>query len=215
MAEYAFKKADSLNPNMAYNHYHRSWYLFLFGNLDMAIAEHTRAQELDPFTPMHTAWLAALYLWAEEYDLALAELEKVFEMSQGKYALAMALKGRVLLDQGKIEEGLESLRQACEINKGWYVYYGPALVNNGKEEEALKILEEVKNMPDAPYINMTLARIYAAYEDADKAFEHLNKAKKSAWYPWVIRIFLADTSIKEDPRYMELLWELKLPPIED
>ncbi len=27
MAEYAFERANELNPNLAYNHYHRSWYL--------------------------------------------------------------------------------------------------------------------------------------------------------------------------------------------
>ena len=81
LADYAFRKADSLNPNMALNHFHRSWYLALFGRINEAIEEHKRAQELDPFTPMHTAWLAELYRWVGEYDLALAELDKVFEMN--------------------------------------------------------------------------------------------------------------------------------------
>lgn len=215
MADYAFKKADSLNPNMAYNHYHRAWYLYLFGKMDMAIEEHKRAQELDPFTPMHTTWLADLYRRVSDYDQALKELEKVFEMSRGSYGQAMALKGLVLQDQGKIAEGLESLRQACEINKGWYTFYGPSLINNGKEEEARKILQEVKQMPDAPFINLTLARIYASFGDPDKVFEHLNKAKRHAWYPWFIRHGLPNTSVAEDPRYMELLWELKLPPIDN
>ena len=145
----------------------------------------------------------------------MEELEKVFEMSRGSYALALALKGLVLQDQGKIEEGLESLREACEINEGWYLFYGPSLIKNGKEEEAKRILEEVKNWPDSPFTNLILASIYASLEDPDNAFEHLNKAKRDAWYAWWIRRYLANTSIKEDPRYKELLWELKLPPIEN
>ena len=162
---------------------------------------------------MHTTWLADLYRRAGDYEQALKELEKVFEMSRGSYGQAMAIKGMVLQDQGKITEGLESLRQACEINKGWYTFYGPSLINQGKVEEAQKILEEVKQMPDAPFINLTLARIYAAFGDPDKVFEHLIKAKRHAWYPWFIRHGLPNTSVAEDPRYIELLWELKLPPI--
>ncbi|MEJ2163195.1 MAG: hypothetical protein P8X60_07760, partial [Robiginitalea sp.] len=34
LAEYAFNRANSLNPNLAYNHYHRSWYLALFGRME-------------------------------------------------------------------------------------------------------------------------------------------------------------------------------------
>ncbi|MBT8384942.1 MAG: hypothetical protein KJO83_04430, partial [Bacteroidia bacterium] len=60
LAEYAFHKANELNPNMAYNHYHRAWYLALFGRMNEAIEEHKLAQELDPFTPLHTAWLGGL-----------------------------------------------------------------------------------------------------------------------------------------------------------
>ena len=214
MAEYAFKKADSLNPNMAYNHYHRAWFLALFGKIDMAIAEHKKAQELDPFSPMHTAWLAELYRWAGEYDLALEELQKVFDMSRGGYALALALNGKVLQDQGKVEEGLESLKQAVEINEYWKVFYGPSLLRAGRKQEAYGILEELKNMPDTPFFNLTMARMYAADGDLDKMFACLEKAKKHAWYPWFVRIYLPNENVQNDPRLLVLLRELQLPPPE-
>ncbi len=212
LAEYAFNKADSLNPNMAYNHYHRSWYLALFGKMNEAIAEHKRAQELDPFTPLHTVWMAELYLWVGEYDLALAELEKVFEMNTGGNALALVLKGKVLADMGKVAEGLESMRQGCEINKGWYIYYGPYLLKYGREKEAREVLDELKNFPEAPFFNLALAFWYSEAGDMDKAFEYLRKGKRHAWYPWGIRIYMANEQFRQDPRYYELLSELKLPP---
>ncbi|MDX1333113.1 MAG: hypothetical protein R3252_08795, partial [Robiginitalea sp.] len=217
LAEYAFKKADSLNPNMAYNHYHRSWYLALFGRMNEAIDAHKRAQELDPFTPLHTVWLAELYRWVGEYDLALKELEKVFEMKTGGKALAQVLKGRVLTEMGKVEDGLELMRQGCEINKGWYIFYGPTLIRHGYTEEAQKVLEELKGFPDAPFINLAFSACYLEAGDMDKTFEHLYKGKKHAWYPWFVRYFLANERqlngrLQEDPRYYELLGELKLPP---
>ena len=211
MAEYAFKKADSLNPNMAYNHYHRSWYLALFGRMNEAIVEHKRAQEIDPFTPLHTVWLAELYLWIGEYDLALEELEKVFQMNTGGYALALVLKGKVLSDKGMVSEGLELMRQGCEINKGWYIFYGPYLLKYGREKEARQVLNELKAFPETPFFNLALAGWYNEAGDLDKAYEYLSKGKRHAWYPWMVRIYLANEAIQQDPRYYELLRELKLP----
>lgn len=213
LAEHAFKKADSLNPNMALNHFHRSWYLALFGRMDEAIFEHKRAQELDPFTPMHTAWMAELYRWVGEYDLGLKELEKVFEMSTEKNALAMLLKGAILTDQGQVDAGLELMRQACEINPGWNFFYGPALARNGRTDEARKILDELESLPDIPFFHLAQAFIYNEMGDLDKSFEYLEKGKGHAWYAWMVRIYLTrDETITQDPRYWELLRELKLPP---
>jgi len=213
LAEYAFKRADSLNPNMALNHFHRSWYLALFGKMNEAIFEHKRAQELDPFTPMHTAWLAELYRWVGQYDLGLEELEKVFEMSTENNALAMLLKGSILTDQGHVDAGLELMRQACEINFGWYFFYGPALARNGRTDEARKILDELETLPDIPFFHLAQAFIYNEMGDPDKTFEHLEKGKGHAWYAWMVRIYLTrDGTITKDPRYWELLSELKLPP---
>ncbi len=212
LAEYAFKKADSLNPNMAYNHYHRSWYLALFGRMNEAIAEHKRAQELDPFTPLHTVWLAELYRWVGEYDLAMAEVDKTLEMDTGRNALALVLKGMILADQGEVEAGLQSMKEACTINKGWYIYYGPYLFRNGKTEEGKKLIAEVEGLPESPFFSLALAFMYHAAGDLDKTFANLENAKKHAWYPWGIRIYMADDSFQQDPRYYELLSELKLPP---
>lgn len=213
LAEYAFKKADSLNPNMAYNHYHRAWYLALFGRMNEALAEHKRAQALDPFTPMHTAWMAELYRWVGEYDLALEELDKVFAMTTDRNALAMVLKGLILEQQGQIETGLETMRQACEINPGWYIYYGPALARNGRNEEVHKILNQLESLPSTPFFSLTQAYIYKELGDLDKTFEYLEKGKRHAWYPGWVRFYLTrDETITKDPRYGELLSELKLPP---
>ncbi len=211
LADYAFKKADSVNPNMAYNHYHWSWYLALFGRMNEAIKEHKRAQALDPFTPLHTVWMAELYRWVGQYDLALAELDKAQEMGTGRQALILSLRGMILADMGKVDEGLDFMRQACEINKGWYIYYGPFLMKHGRIEEGRQIIQELEYFPETSFKNLALAWTYSEAGDLDKTFEYLQKGKRHAWYPWSIRIYLAE-NLQRDPRYYELLNELKLPP---
>ena len=164
LAEYAFYKANELNPNMAYNHYHRSWYLALFGRMNEAIEEHKHAQELDPFTPLHTAWLGELYRLVGLYEEGLAEVDKVSEM-QDDFALGMLIKGRIYMDQGQTDDAFEIFRQASEINPGCkYLGYGPALIRAGHIEEGKAIIKELENMPRAPFFSLCLGIMYIILE---------------------------------------------------
>ena len=210
LAEYAFNRANELNPNLAYNHYHRAWYLFLFGRMNEAIEEHKRAQELDPFIPLHTAWLGELYRWVGLYDEGLAELEKASQM-EGNYSLSMLIKGKIFIDQGKVEEGLEILRQAAEINAGWKFFgYGPALIRTGHIEAGKAVLKELESMPLTGFRALCLAIMYNELDDFDKAFEYLNYDNKHGWYPWLRVMFLKD-EMKKDPRFLEIIRDMNLP----
>jgi len=208
MAEHAFERANELNPNLAYNHYHRAWYLALFGRMNEAIKEHKRAQELDPFIPLHTAWLGALYRRVGLYEEGLAEAEKASQM-ENDYALGMVIKGEIFINQGKVEEGLEILRQASEINPGWkYNNYGPALIRTGHIEEGRAILEELKAIPVNGYNAYCLAKMYYELEDYDKVIEWLNYEHKIGWYPW---IRVGYPKMRKDPRFLKMIRDMNLP----
>ncbi len=210
LAEYAFKKADELNPNMAYNHYHRAWYLALFGRMNEAIEEHKRAQELDPFTPLHSAWLGILYSWVGMYDEGLEEAEKALQ-SQKDYALSIFVKGNILIEKGETEAGLEHLKKAAKINSGWkFMGYGRALIQAGHIDEGKKIIDELENMETTSFGSLCLAYMYVELKDYDKAFEWFSQAKRHAFYPW-IRVMIKDENLKKDPRYLKLIREMKLP----
>ena len=210
LAESAFKRANELNPNLADNHYHRAWYLALFGRMNEAIEEHKRAQELDPFTPLNTAWLGELYRWVGLYEEGLAEAEKASQM-ENDYALSMLIKGSIFIDQGKVEEGLEVLRQASEINPGWkYVGYGPALIRTGYIEEGRAIIEELEAKPMNGFNAHCLAIMYFEFKDYDKALEWLNYKDKIGWSPW-IRVMLINSEMKKDPRFLKIIRDMNLP----
>lgn len=210
LAEYAFKKADELNPNMAYNHYHRAWYLALFGRMNEAIDEHKRAQKIDPFTPLHSAWLGTLYSWVGLYEEGIKEADKASKM-QRDYALSMFTKGNIYMKQGKTELGLDLLKKASEINSGWkYMGYGRALIKAGYLEEGKKIVDELENMETTSFGSLCLAYMYVELKDYDSAFEWFDKAKHHAFYPW-IRVMITDENLKKDPRYLKLIREMNLP----
>ena len=210
LAEYAFKKADALNPNMAYNHYHRAWYLALFGRLEEAIAEHRRAQEIDPFSALHTGWLGFLYMMAGEYEKGLAEADRALKM-QDDYALSMFLKGSIYIEMGREREGLEVLEKAGKINYGWrYMGLVRALFKTGHRQEGMTIIKEMESREQNPFIALCLAYAYFEAGNLDKGFENLQNAKGHAFYAW-IRVLIKDERIKQDPRYLELIDELGLP----
>ena len=212
MAEVAFKRANTLNPNLAENHFHRAWYLALFGRMNEAIEEHKLAQELDPFTPDQTAWLGELYRWVGMYEEGIFQAEKASLMEDDlNYALGMFIRGRIFIDQGKVEEGLELLRLSTEINPGWkYVGYGPALIKNGYIEEGKAILKELEEMPINGYNALLVGVMYADLGDFDKAFEAWSYENKPAWFPWIRVMFVPD-EMREDPRYLKLIRDMNLP----
>lgn len=209
LAEDAFHKANELNPNMAWNHYHRAWYLALFGRMNEAIEEHKRAQELDPFTAWHTGWLGFLYQMVGEYEKGIIEADRAMEM-QDNYALGMLIKGSILIDQGKTEEGLELLKQAANINPGWKMNYGGALIQTGHIQEGKAIIQELESMEPFAYGAYCLGYMYSDLGNLDKAIEWFSFKNKVAWYPW-IRVLVANKELRNDPRFLELIREMNLP----
>jgi tetratricopeptide (TPR) repeat protein len=213
LADYAFKRANELNPNLAMNHYHRAWYLHLFDRIHEAIAEHIRAQQLDPFTIRHTAWLGELYRTNGEYDKALEELRKAEKMRDDN-ALSKSVKARVMMDLDDPDSALALLKQAGDINPGWrYLSYGPALILMGKEE-GLEIKKEVLALPKTAFLSSCLAAMYFNSGEVDSAFYWLDRGKSFAWYPWYVKRGLGRTEVRNDPRYVQLMRELNLTPLE-
>ncbi len=212
LADYAFRKANELNPNLAMNHYHRAWYLALFGRMDEAIAEHRLAQRIDPFSSLHTAWLGALYNWVGEYDKALEQARMSSKMYDDN-ALSMVISGQTYLKMGQVERGLDSIRKAARINGGWKdLNLGPALIKYGYREEGIAVARELENREQTSYFSLCLAIIYHADGDYEKTFKWLESAKGHAFYPWTVRLHLSDPEFRADPRFDELIRELNLPP---
>ena len=212
MAEYAFDRANALNPNLAYNHFHRAWFLALFGRMNEAIEEHKLAQELDPFTPDQTAWLGELYRWVGMYDEGIIQTEKASLMEDDlNYALGMLIRGSIFIDQGKVEEGLELLRQSSQINPGWkYVGLGPALLQHGFIKEGKAILNELEAMPKSGFSTLFIGIMYAHLGDFDKSFEAWNYENKHAWFPWIRVLFVPD-EMRRDPRFLKIIRDMNLP----
>ena len=209
-AEYAFNRANALDPNLADNHYHRAWYLALFGRMNEAIEEHKLAQELDPFTVYQTAWLGELYRWVGMYEEGIGQIDKA-SLMEDDYALGMFIRGRIFIDQGKVKEGLELLKRCAEINPFWkYPGYGQALFETGYIEEGKAILNELEQLPPNDFFDLFIGIYYAYLGDYDKSFEVWNLDNKHPWFPG-IRVMFVSEEIRKDPRFIQLIRDMNLP----
>jgi TolB-like protein/Flp pilus assembly protein TadD len=205
-AEKAFQRANALNPNLAMNHYHYAWYNFLFGRLDEAIVEHRRAQDLDPLTPLHTAWLGQLYIAAEQYDKAIEEAQKAIELDPDS-PLGYLILGNVYAKKEMFEEAIAVHQKAAEISRFWKWGLGMTYLEAGKIEEAQKILTELEREEPTSWRALWLAQLYAALGEKEKAFRWLAYEPPHAWLPWV-RVSPLYDDMRDDPRFKELLHRL-------
>ena len=79
-AEKDLRRAMELNSSFGEAHRDYSWYLFLIGHRDEALAKMRRAQEVDPLyaTPFRGSGMAVLL--GGQYDKAMEEARKSLEL---------------------------------------------------------------------------------------------------------------------------------------
>jgi eukaryotic-like serine/threonine-protein kinase len=208
------ERALTLIPGSSDAHGFYGTYWVVIGELDKALAERKRAQDLDPITAFSTLGVAWAYEYRHEYDNAIAEARKALELEpnlvqalenlgncyehKGMNAEAVAayLQGKSLVPVPP--EKIQALRQAFETAgiKGYWQ----------KELEFAK--ERMKEGAVSPH---RMARIYTELGDKAEAIAWLEKAfaERNS-----LVIFLKTTPmfdpLRDDPRYVRLLERIGL-----
>lgn len=208
-AEEYFRRALKLNPNSAMTHYHYAWMLALFNRLDEAIAEHKRAQEIDPLRPVHTAWLGGLYNYVGRYDEAIAEAKKALEL-RPLYGPSYYVMVRAYSRKGMHEEAIAAAKEGVQAASK---YAGPVLLGiayalAGRRQEALEIAESA-DLSKAWFT----AQIYTALGEKDKALDLLEICyrNRTSVLPW-IRVHGGEYEpLFKEPRFQELVKKMNLP----
>jgi class 3 adenylate cyclase/TolB-like protein/Flp pilus assembly protein TadD len=219
-AEYAYLKALELNPSLPWAHYHYSWFLALFGRMDEAILEHKRAKELDPFSPIHTAWLGYLYMTVGEYDKAIKEAELATTLRRG--FLGKLMLAEIYSVMGRAEEATEIFEEVSEqlpnIPKFYFLFMGKHHLLSGNYDEGMKILADMDTLYDikpTAWGALQRADMYTALGENDKAFQWYEYEPHHHFAPWVRYMWnippVKDSSFYYDPRFEQLLRRMNLP----
>lgn len=213
-AESEFKRAIEIEPNYWHPHELYAYLLTAQGRHDEAIAEAQRAQEIEPLSLIAHASASYPFYFSRQYDRAIEQARKALELDPG-FGVAHRNLAWSFVQQGKYEESIAEYNLAISLmgrtsqNLG---ELGNAYALSGKRAEALKLLDELKEMSANRYVSpLDFAFIYTGLGDKEQALAYLEKAyqERSTWLMW-LKVDPRFDSLRSDPRLADLLRRMKL-----
>ena len=178
------------------------------GRSDDAIAEGKRAVELDPLSLIINADLGTDYYFARRYDDAIAQLRKTLEMDPGFYYAHVNL-GSALEAKRNLDEAISEYQKARALNDDPFVLglLGHAFASSGNKTEALKILEQLKELSAQRYVSAySFVVVYLGLGDKEEALRWLEQSYQDragndvGW----IRVDSLLDPLRGDPRFEAL-----------
>jgi adenylate cyclase len=212
-AEGSFKEAIGLNPSMAYAH---DWYgrmLASLGRFDESMSEMGRAYELDPASPWIMTRLGHVNWMAGNNKVARGMFEKALGANP-KFARARMGLAFINATEGKKEEATKEADAAVKTADEAYFQALRGIVHawvaSGK---AASILEDLLAGSFKGYASPGwICHIYYASRDREKGYAWARRShdERDPTIPWSNKWPILERA-REDPRYLELLRQMKLP----
>ncbi len=175
-----------------------------------------RSLELDPLSLLLSAVLGYHFYARREYEAAIAQLEKTLEMD-ATFVPARLFLGYARLKTGAYAEAIAQFQEAMRLSGGSTLakaWLGCAFARSGRRSEAEDILEELVEVSRKRYVSAyCLAMIHTALGDVDLAFSDLERAysmhaHEMTFIGWEPNL----DSLRSDPRFVNLLRRMGLPP---
>jgi len=178
-------------------------------DLDTAVNESRRAQELDPLSTDSTSYLATVLYWARKNGPALDQVQKVLDFDSN-YFPAYITKAWILESQGKPAVDVCQKAKAIADNPWTLAALGRASALAGKKDDAQKIVEALQRQASQQFVSgYDIAVIHAALGQNDDAFAWLDKAfnQRAEWLGY-LKIDPQLDSLRNDPRFRDLVRRL-------
>ena len=214
-AELEFKQGIALNPNSALAHNQYAMYLAAMGRLGDAIAEVTRAQELDALSPIVNTDLGWYLLYSGRDSEAVEQFRKTLELDTNYLSARLGL-GASYAQQQRYEEAIEELTKAVSLSEGSPVpmgHLGFAYGLKGANAEAKKILSALSTLANRQYVSSsTVALVYTGLGDKAHALDWLEQAYQEHDFSMVfLDVAPWFKSLRSEARFQQLLRRMQLP----
>lgn len=203
-------RAMELDPNYATA---RQWYaafLTMMGRSPEAVVEIEHALELDPLSLRMIVDKARILYFAGSYDDAVEQCLRALEMDP-TFGSARFQLGLTLLELGQHDAAIAELERAANGRPSFWLGYGYARL--GRDVEAREMLARLRLIWETEgTFAGAVALVYTGLGEVDRAFEWLEIGFEDrdpsldslkAWPYW--------ESLRDDPRYTDLLRRLNLP----
>jgi serine/threonine-protein kinase len=213
-AEKEFERAIELNRNYPTARHWYYVYLRDMGRFDEALVEIKRAQELDPLSLVINVSLTRAYLLKGDVNSCIEQTKKLIELYPN-YAPNHGYLGLAYIKQGRHTEALAEMQKAVELERSStsLSLLGYANAISGKYLEANAIIMELEGRyAKREVLGQDLAAVYAALGKNDQAFAWLEKdfQVRSGELSSITCLPTFD-SLRNDPRYADLLRRMNLP----
>jgi serine/threonine protein kinase/Tfp pilus assembly protein PilF len=205
-AETELKRAVQSKPSYVTAHHWYAEYLSHMGRHEEAIAEISRAHEIDPLSVLINHMKAYVFYYAHQYEKAIEQCLRTLELDPN-FAVTHSVIGSAYLEKGMYEEAIMECQKGRDKE-----YLGYAYALAGKRDEALAILEEMKERWErGEILAHSIARIYVGLSEDDLALEWLEKSfgKRE---PRLVQLKVDPKfdPLRSNPRFKALLEKMNL-----
>jgi serine/threonine protein kinase/tetratricopeptide (TPR) repeat protein len=212
-AEREFKRAIELNPNYTSAHHFYALLLASLGRWQQANDQIKRALDLEPFSLIINSSAGRILYLEREYDHASEQLHKALELDPN-FARAHFFLGQVYQEKGLNEQAVAEFQKALQLDVNQYLLagLGYAYATSGKRDEAMKVLDQLKDLSKQRYassygiaiIHLGLGEKDAAFESLEKAYQERSEGLSS------LMVEPRWDSLRADPRFADLLKRIGL-----
>lgn len=208
-AEREFRRAIEINPSYATGHHWYSICLQCLGRSEESLQQVLLAEEFDPLSSSITLTVVYRLSHLGMFEEAKKRIRKLEEIERASPLVDEALMVYNFV-RGDWEATMPPLKRMIEQDPtDPYLDMDLAYIYavTGRRDEALKLVEKLKKVPDGLRIKgQLLAFVFIGLGDLDAAFEWLNYglSKKEFMFSW-IRGTPVFEPIRKDPRYVDLL----------
>jgi len=121
---------------------------------------------------------ALKYLAIENNEMALQQLERCSELIDDN-ASTLFLRGKILTEQGKLDEAEKLLEKAYKVDTDnhWYLKaLAKVFFDKGENDKAFELYtKSLENDPNSEELHLSLAKLYEGNNMYEKALEHYQK----------------------------------------
>jgi tetratricopeptide (TPR) repeat protein len=213
-AEQYFERAIRLNPSYPISH---QWYAVMLtacGRYHDALAELSKARELDPLSvaiSAHTAWA---HYHGRDYDQALRACQHALDL-QPDFHQALVFSGMVYERKGRMSDAILNLEKAVglagrdQIGSLTLAYVH---ARSGHHERAREILDRV--IDPQRYVNAySVAAVYVALDDFGEAWRWLTTGfEERGWHMSNLGVDPKFDPLRNDPRLIDLVRAIGISP---
>jgi serine/threonine-protein kinase len=212
-AQREFAQATMLNPNYATAYHFYAFYHAALGHSCEAITTLERALELDPVSLAINTDLGVIFYFARQYDEAVAQYQKVLDMDPG-FIRAYMTMGSAYAQNDMHDEAVAMFQKAIELSgdRSKVAALGRAYGMVGKKDEALKVVDELRELSKDRYITpYATVLILAAMGEIDEALSWLEDAFAERVSDLIyLRVDPFLDNLRSDPRFNALLEKVGL-----